>query len=116
MLSPTRLKELIEASFTKDGIYYKKNGDSNWLLFNHNSAIQIGERGYEWVEFKYLPKPQHKGEMIGAIGNSYGSLRLRKHDTNWQWGVSDYDGEIDFKTIPNYLAEALLRYEKERDK
>ena len=118
MLTPIELKKLVDASFTAEGICARKLGTTIWQPFNPSTAvIQIGDSRYEWIETQYLPNPQDKGRVIGNICNYEGNLCLRQlADGGWQWGINDYNEQIDFKTIPNYLAEALLRYERERDK
>lgn len=117
MLTPIQLKQLVDASFTEDGICYKRLGATLWMPFNPASTpVQIGDGGHDWIETKHLPKPQDRGQTIDTIDNSYGSLYLRQHDGVWQWGISDYNDHIDFKSIPSYLADALRRHEKERDK
>ena len=54
---------------------------------------------------------------IGAIGNYYGDLRISRDpdDDHWYWCIENYDGE-DWEKIPDYLAEALLKFEEERKK
>jgi hypothetical protein len=118
MLNPMQLKDLVDACLTGDGISYKRQHDKHWTAFNPaNCPIQIGAAGYDWIKSINAPPTQNKGQTIGQIGNADGSLYLAKQDNGaWQWGISNYDDNIDFETIPAYLAEALLRYENERGK
>ena len=56
---------------------------------------------------------------IGTICNYYGDLRIeQRHEhglKHWYWCIENYDGE-DWEKIPDYLAEALLKFEEERKK
>ena len=50
--------------------------------------------------------------QIGNIRNYYGALSLRKTEDGYQWSIENWDGQ-NWENIPDYLAEALLRYEDE---
>lgn len=54
------------------------------------------------------------GAEIGGIYNAYGGLKLRKDAEGWLWGIDSFNGP-DWERIPEYLAEALVRFEDERE-
>ena len=54
---------------------------------------------------------------IGNIGNYYGGLSIRKTSEEngkecWWWGIEDWCG-TQWDRIPDYLADALLKHQKE---
>lgn len=53
-------------------------------------------------------------KQIGNISNFYGSLFLTQNsEGKYMWGIENWDG-IDWEEIPDYLAEALIKFDKER--
>lgn len=51
---------------------------------------------------------------IGKIGNYYGGLRIKREDGRCYWSIENWDGE-NWYEIPQYLFDALLRHEEERN-
>ena len=43
------------------------------------------------------------------IGNHYGGLEVKEEDGKYLWGIENWDG-TDFKEIPKYLYDALIKY------
>lgn len=56
----------------------------------------------------------HTAIGIGLIGNYYGGLKLRRDNGISYWSITDYDGD-NWDQIPDYLAEALLKYRSESE-
>lgn len=52
-------------------------------------------------------------KSIGTIGNYYGCLSLRKNGNKFEWSIKNYSGD-DWDEIPDYLFQALTRFEDER--
>lgn len=52
-------------------------------------------------------------KQIGTIGNYYGGLVVKEENGKFYWSVKDYDGE-DWDEVPQYLYEALCKFEDER--
>ncbi len=50
---------------------------------------------------------------IGNIGNYYGGLEVKEEDGKFFWGIENYDGTY-FEEIPQYLYDALVKYQNER--
>lgn len=63
---------------------------------------------------------QNNLTQIGEIGNYYGGLLVSKDETGYYWVIENYDTDLSdnssFEEIPQYLYEALIRFENERDK
>lgn len=99
-----------EIFFMCDGIYrnyeYVKNEVASLaeqlqqLLLHDESKCESGLK---------LP------HTIGEIGNYYGCLKLEGEKDSYFWGIESYDGMFT-ESIPNYLAEALIKFETERKK
>ena len=51
---------------------------------------------------------------IGNIGNYYGSLTVREDQGLFFWSIDDCSGH-HWEEIPEYLYNALMRYETERN-
>ena len=49
---------------------------------------------------------------IGTIQNYYGALTLRLTASGYEWAIGDIGG-LDWQPIPEYLAQALLRFDNE---
>lgn len=52
---------------------------------------------------------------IKTIGNYYGILNVKKKNNLFYWSIEDLDG-YDWYEIPEYLYNALIKYEEERKK
>jgi hypothetical protein len=61
-----------------------------------------------------MPKPLKDlpPTSIGDISNYYGSLVLTVKAGQASWSITDWDGD-NWNDIPDYLARALLRYNRE---
>lgn len=54
--------------------------------------------------------------IVGEIGNHYGALHVEETSNGiYQWGIEDYSG-IDYEEIPKYLYDALIKFEKNKNK
>jgi len=60
-----------------------------------------------------MSKNQGEEVSIGEIGNYYGGLFVRKNGNKFEWSIENYSGH-DWQEIPEYLYEALIKFEKER--
>ncbi len=56
-----------------------------------------------------------KAMGVGGIGNYYGGLSITIINGKFYWGIGNYDG-YSFEEIPDYLFNALMKYENERIK
>ena len=50
-----------------------------------------------------------------GVGNYYGGLSAIKYNNKFYWSVEDYDG-YDWEEIPEYLYNALAKFNDEEDK
>lgn len=50
---------------------------------------------------------------IGEVGNYYGCLTVKKENGKFYWCVENWDG-FHWDEIPEYLYEALMKFERER--
>ncbi len=48
---------------------------------------------------------------IGKIGNYYGSLEVFTKDGRFYWSIEDYSGEDNFEEIPEYVYQALSKFQ-----
>ena len=53
-----------------------------------------------------------KTREIGNIGNYYGGLEVKENDGEYSWGIENWDG-IHYDRIPEYLYNALMKYQDE---
>lgn len=51
---------------------------------------------------------------IGEICNYYGGLSVKEYN-NYYWSIENYSGH-SWEEIPDYLYEALIKFENERNK
>ncbi|NCC34327.1 MAG: hypothetical protein EOM24_20290 [Chloroflexia bacterium] len=54
---------------------------------------------------------------IGTIVNYYGALNVYEKDGKFFWYIEDWDPkDVYSEEIPKYLYDALMRYERNREK
>lgn len=51
--------------------------------------------------------------QIGEICNYYGGLEVKEEGGRFYWAIENHDGH-DWEQIPQYLYDALVKYESER--
>lgn len=51
---------------------------------------------------------------IGTIGNHYGCLTVKTDGEKFFWGIDNWDG-THWEEIPQYLYDALVKFELERN-
>jgi len=49
---------------------------------------------------------------INGISNHYGGLKVKIENEKYYWSITNYDGDC-WDEIPQYLYDALLKYENE---
>lgn len=52
--------------------------------------------------------------IIGDIGNYYGCLEVTTMGKQYFWCIENWDGK-SWEEIPEYLYDALVKYETERN-
>lgn len=52
-------------------------------------------------------------EKVGTIDNYYGEVHVCKDGGSFYWSIEDYSGRC-VEQIPEYLYDALLKFERER--
>lgn len=52
---------------------------------------------------------------IGTIGNHYGCLTVKTDGEKFFWGIGNWDG-THWEEIPQYLYDALVKFELECNK
>ena len=58
--------------------------------------------------------PREGETQIGEVENYYGGVVMRRQGEGWEWSV-ECVVQDNWEPIPNYLAEALLRFQEELD-
>ena len=54
-------------------------------------------------------------KRIGKTGNHYGGVFIKEEDGRFYWGVENWDHALNWEEIPDYLYNALNRYQDELD-
>lgn len=51
-------------------------------------------------------------KQVDNISNYYGGLLVAEYEGKYYWGIENWKG-TDFREIPKYLYESLIRHDKE---